>query len=120
MNLTLKDFIIWRNSFPKYLELFQNFKNELISGESFVDEFFDLFNLDKKLLENFVFNSENLKNLNINSKSFGLVIFLDEISLKLDFFEGHSEIRLPGQIDEIELKSYITEKCSEMEVFFNS
>jgi len=58
----IKDFILWENSFSQYFRLFTNFKTGLISGDSFVDEFFDLFNDDEKLLENFVFNSENLKN----------------------------------------------------------
>jgi len=58
----IKDFILWENSFSQYFRLFTNFRTGLISGNSFVDEFFDLFNADQKLLENFVFNSENLKN----------------------------------------------------------
>lgn len=63
----VKDFIIWKHSFLHYFKLFTNFKNGLIDGESFVNEFFDLFNEDKKLLEdnellkNFIFNSESFK-----------------------------------------------------------
>ena len=32
-----------------------------MDGESFVNEFFDLFNEDKELLKTFVFNLESLK-----------------------------------------------------------
>ena len=78
----IKDFIIWKQTFSQYFKLFTNFKSGLIDGESFVDEFFDLFNEDKELIKNFVFNSENFKNLNINSKSSGLVLFLEKISMK--------------------------------------
>ena len=65
----VKDFIIWKKSFSQYFKLFTNFKNGLIDGEWFVDEFFDIFNEDKELLKNFVFNSESFKKLNINPKS---------------------------------------------------
>ena len=57
----VKDFIIWKQSFSQYFKLFTNFKNGLIDGEWFVDEFFDIFNEDKELLKNFVFNSESFK-----------------------------------------------------------
>jgi hypothetical protein len=68
----VKDFIIWKQTFSQYFKLFTNFKNRLIDGELFVDEFFDLFNEDEEILKNFVFNSESLKKLNINTKSSGL------------------------------------------------
>ena len=71
----MKDFIIWKKSFSQYFKLFTNFKNGLIDGEWFVDEFFDIFNEDKELLKNVVFNSESFKKLNINPKSSGLVIY---------------------------------------------
>ena len=101
----VKDFIIWKQSFSQYFKLFTNFKNGLIDGESFVDEFFDIFNEDKELLKNFVFNSESFKKLNINPKSSGLVLFLEEISMKCDLFQDDSDIRLAGEIDEDQLRS---------------
>lgn len=113
----VKDFIIWKQSFLKYFKLFTNFKNGLIDGELFVDEFFDIFNEDKELLKNFVFNSESLKKLNINPKSSGLVLFLDEIIMKCDLFEDDSDIRLDGQIDEDQLRSYIKQIYTQLESF---
>ena len=113
----IKDFIIWENSFSQYFRLFTNFRTGLISGESFVDEFFKLFDADEELLANFVFNSENLKNLNINRKSFGLVYFLKEIGMKCELFENDSDIRLDGEIDENQLRSYITKMFSGIELF---
>ena len=101
----------------KCLKLFTNFRTGLISGESFVDEFFKLFDADEELLANFVFNSENLKNLNINRKSFGLVYFLKEISMKCELFENDSDIRLDGEIDENQLRSYIKKMFSGIELF---
>lgn len=50
----VKDFIIWKQSFSQYFKLFTNFKNGLIDGESFVDEFFDIFNEDKELLKTLI------------------------------------------------------------------
>ena len=113
----VKDFIIWKQSFSQYFKLFTNFKNGLIDGESFVDEFFDIFNEDKELLKNFVFNSESFKNLNINPKSSGLVLFLEEISMKCDLFQDDSDIRLAGEIDEDQLRSYIKQIYTELESF---
>ena len=108
----VKDFIIWKQSFLQYFKLFENFKNGLIDGDSFVDEFFDLFNkdqelLDQKLLENFILTSNNFKNLNINPKSSGLGFFLEETSMECDLFQNDSDIRLVGEIDEDQLRSYI-------------
>lgn len=113
----IKDFIIWEKSFSQYFKLFTNFRRGLISCESFVDEFFDLFNADEKLLANFVFNSENLKNLNINRKSFGLFLILKEIAMKCDLFQNDSDIRLAGEINENQLRSYITKMFSGIELF---
>lgn len=113
----VKDFIIWKQSFSQYFKLFPNFKNGLIDGESFVDEFFDIFNEDKELLKNFVFNSESIKKLNINPKSSGLVLFLEEISMKCDFFYDDSDIRLAGEIDEDQLRSYIKQIYTDLESF---
>jgi hypothetical protein len=113
----IKDFIIWENSFSQYFRLFTNFITGLISGESFMDEFIELFYADEKLLENFVFNSENLKNLNINPKSFGFFHFLQIISIKCEFFEDDASIRLDGEIDENQLRSYITKMFSRIEFF---
>jgi len=113
----MKDFIIWKQSFSQYFKLFTNFKNGLIDGESFVDEFFDLFNEDKELLKNFVFNSESFKKLNINPKSSGLVLFLDEISMKCDLFQDDSDVRLAGEIDEDQLRSYIKQIYTQLESF---
>ena len=113
----VKDFIIWKQSFSQYFKLFTNFKNGLIDGESFVDEFFDIFNEDKELLKNFVFNSESFKNLNINPKSSGLVLFLEEISMKCDLFQDDSDIRLAGEIDEDQLRSYIKQIYTDLESF---
>ena len=108
--MDIKDFIIWEHSFSQYFRLFTNFLTGVISADSFVDDFFYLFNEDQKLLENFVFNSENLKNLNVNRKSFGLFYILNEIAIKCEFFQDDSDIRLPGEIDENQLRSYITKK----------
>jgi len=113
----VKDFIIWKQTFSQYFKLFTNFKNGLIDGESFVDEFFDLFNEDKEILKNFVFNSESFKKLNINTKSSGLVLFLDEISLKCDLFQDDSGIRLTGEIDEDQLRFYIKQMYTDLESF---
>ncbi len=113
----VKDFIIWKQSFSQYFKLFTNFKNGLIDGESFVDEFFDIFNEDKELLKNFVFNSESFKNLNINPKSSGLVLFLEEISMKCDLFQDDSDIILAGEIDEDQLRSYIKQIYTDLESF---
>lgn len=113
----VKDFIIWKQSFSQYFKLFTNFKNELIDGERFVDEFFDIFNEDKELLKNFVFNSESLKKLNINPKSSRLVLFLEEISMKCDLFQDDSDIRLAGEIDEDQLRSYIKQIYTDLESF---
>ena len=113
----VKDFIIWKQTFSQYFKLFTNFKNGLIDGESFVDEFFDLFNEDKELLKNFVFNSESFKKLNINPKSSGLVLFLEEISMKCDLFQDDSDIRLAGEIDEDQLRSYIKQIYTDLESF---
>jgi hypothetical protein len=119
----VKDFIIWKQSFSKYFKLFTNFKDELINGESFVDDFFDLFNEDKKLLENqellknFVLNSETFKKLNINSKSWGFLLFLEDISMKFDLFMDDPDIRLDVEIDEDELRSYVKEIFIELERF---
>ena len=113
----VKDFIIWKQSFSQYFKLFTNFKNGLIDGESFVDEFFDIFNEDKELLKNFVFNSESFKKLNINSKSSGLVLFLEEISMKCDLFQDDSDIRLAGEINEDQLRSYIKQIYTDLESF---
>jgi len=113
----VKDFIIWKQSFSQYFKLFTNFKNGLIDGDSSVDDFFDLFNEDKELLKNFVFNSESLKKLNINPKSSRLVLFLDEISMKCDLFQADSDIRLSGEIDEDQLRSYIKQIYTSLESF---
>ena len=113
----VKDFIIWEQSFSQYFKLFTNFKNGLIDGESFVYEFFDLFNENKELLKNFVFNSESFKNLNINPKSSGLVLFLEEISMKCDLFQNDFDIRLAGEIDEDQLRSYIKQIYTDLESF---
>ena len=113
----VKDFIIWKKSFSQYFKLFTNFKNGLIDGEWFVDEFFDLFNEDKELLKNFVFNSESFKKLNINPKSSGLVLFLEEISIKCDLFQDNLDIKLTSQIDEDQLRSYIKQIYTELESF---
>ena len=113
----VKDFIIWEQSFSQYFKLFTNFKNGLIDGESFVYEFFDLFNENKELLKNFVFNSESFKNLNINPKSSGLVLFLEEISIKCDLFQDDSDIRLAGEIDQDQLRSYIKQIYTDFESF---
>jgi hypothetical protein len=113
----IKDFIIWKQTFSQYFKLFTNFKSGLIDGESFVDEFFDLFNEDKEILQNFVFNSESFKKLNINTKSSGLVLFLDEISLKCDLFQDDSGIRLTGEIDEDQLRFYIKQMYTDLESF---
>ena len=113
----VKDFIIWKKSFSQYFRLFTNFKNGLIDGESFLDEFFDIFNEDKELLKNFVFNSESFKKLNINPKSSGLVIFLEEISMKCDLFQHDSDIRLTGEIDEDQLRSYIKQIYTDLKSF---
>ena len=113
----VKDFIIWKQSFSQYFKLFTNFKNELIDGERFVDEFFDIFNEDKELLKNFVFNSESLKKLNINPKSSRLVLFLEEISMKCDLFQDDSDIILAGEIDEDQLRSYIKQIYTDLESF---
>lgn len=82
-----------------------------------VNRFFKLFDVDEELLENFVFHSENLKNLNINRKSFGLVYFLKEICIKCELFENYSDIRLDSKIDENQLRSYITKMFSDIELF---
>ena len=113
----MKDFIIWKQSFSQYFKLFTNFKNVLIDRESFVDEFFDIFNEDKELLKNFVFNSESFKKLNINSKSLGLVLFLEKISMKCDLFQDDFDIRLAGEIDEDQLRSYIKQIYTDLESF---
>ena len=113
----VKDFIIWKRSFLEYFKLFTNFKNGLIDGEVFVDEFFDIFNEDKELLKNFVFNSESFKKLNINYKSSGLILFLEEISMKFDLFQDDSDIRLAGEIDEDQLRSYIKQMYTYLESF---
>ena len=57
----VKDFIVWKQNFSQSFKLFTNFKNGLIDVESFVDKFFYIFNEDKELLKNFVFNSESFK-----------------------------------------------------------
>jgi len=113
----VKDFIIWKQSFSQYFKLFTNFKNVLIDRESFVDEFFDIFNEDKELLKNFVFNSKSFKKLNINSKSLGLVLFLEKISMKCDLFQDDFDIRLAGEIDEDQLRSYIKQIYTDLESF---
>ena len=82
-----------------------------------MDEFFDIFNEDKELLKNFVFNSESFKKLNINPKSSGLVLFLEEISMKCDLFQDDSDIILAGEIDEDQLRSYIKQIYTELESF---
>ena len=71
----MKYFIIWKQSFSEYFKLFTNFKTGLIDGESFVDKFFDLFNENKELLKNLVFNSESFKKLNISPKLLGVKSF---------------------------------------------
>ena len=113
----VKDFIIWKQTFSQYFKLFTNFKNGLIDGESFVDGFFDLFNEDKEILKNFVFSSESFKKLNINPKSSGLVLFIEEISMKCDLFQDDSDIRLAGKIDEDQLRSYIKQMYTDLESF---
>lgn len=113
----VKDLIIWKQSFSQYFKLFTNFKNGLIDGESVMDEFFDLFNEDKELLKNFVFNSKSFKKLNINPKSSGFFLFLEEISMKSDLFQNNSDIRLAGEIDEDQLRSYIKQLYTELESF---
>lgn len=103
----MKDFILWKQSFLQDFKLFINFKNGLIDGEAFVDEFFDIFNDDKELLKNFVFNAESFQTLNINYKSSGLVLVLEEIRIKCDLFQDDSDIILASEIDEDQLWSYI-------------
>lgn len=82
-----------------------------------MDEFFDLFNEDKEILKNFVFNSESFKKLNINTKSSGLVLFLEEISMKCYLFQDDSDIRLNGEIDEDQLRAYIKQMYTDLESF---
>ena len=60
------DYFVWKFSFSNYFELFTNYKNQLINSETFIDEFFFLFNKDKKRIENFDLNSEIIKTLNFN------------------------------------------------------
>ena len=108
----IEDFLIWRNSFSQYYNLFTNFKNKSIDGESFVDEFFELFDENKMLLENFVFDSKNVEKLNINPKSFGFKLLVLTISFECDEFESDPNSPLANKIDEDTLRSYIIKKFS--------
>jgi hypothetical protein len=106
IQLTLvKDFLIGKKSLKKYLKLFTNFKNNLINGEEFVNEFLDFYNEDQKFLKNFIFNRENLKDLEIDSHLGGLNSLLEEISIKCDSLESDPDHKLKGEIDEQELRS---------------
>lgn len=113
----VKDFIIQKQSFSQYFKLFTNFKNGLSDSEWFVDKFFDIFNEDKELLKNFVFNSESFKKLNVNSKSSGLVLFLEKISMKCEVFQNDYDIRLAGEINEDQLGSYIKQIYTDLKSF---
>ena len=55
--------------------------------------------------------------MNVNPNSFVLVFFLEELSRKCDFFPNDSDIRLDGEIDENQLRSYITEIFAIIEGF---
>lgn len=102
----IRDFIIWKQSFPKYLKLFTDFKNQLINDETFLDDFFDLYNESKSLLENkfstdlvreFAYNSKDFEDLIVNPKSSGLIIFLDDLSLKLELLEDDMDRNVTNQ-----------------------
>lgn len=82
-----------------------------------MDKFFDIFNEDKELLKNFVFNSESFKKLNVNSKSSGLVLFLEKISMKCEVFQNDYDIRLAGEINKDQLGSYIKQIYTDLESF---
>ena len=92
----IKDYIIWKKSFPKYFKLFTDFKNQLINDETFLDSFFDLYNEDKlfiqnefnnDLLRNFAENSKDFENLVINPKSLHVGIFLEDLGVKLELLD---------------------------------
>lgn len=69
------------------------------------------------MLENFVYSSENLKNLNINPRSFGLGLFLKEISIRCEFFEDDPNIKHDCEMDEKQFKSYMSKQFSNIEIF---
>ena len=113
----VKDFLIWESSFKGYFVLFQKFKNKSITGEFFVDEFFDQFQKDEELLKSFVFSPENIEKLNVHPKSSGFYSFLYRISMECDLFLPDSNERLSSEIDETQLRSYITQIFYQIESF---
>ena len=113
----VKDFLIWESSFKGYFVLFQKFKNKSITGEFFVDEFFDQFQKDEELLKSFVFSPENIEKLNVHPKSSGFYRLLDRISMECDLFHANLNERLSGQIGETQLRSYITQIFYQFESF---
>ena len=64
-----------------------------------------------------VLENEIPSDLTINSKSLGFQFFLEEISVRLDSFQSNPDIRLPGEIGEKELHSYITKVFPKIELF---
>ena len=111
------DYFVWKFSFSNYFELFTNYKNQLINSETFIDEFFFLFNKDKKRIENFDLNSEIIKTLNFNYKCIGLMRFLDNISIQFDLFDPEPSNKLVYHINEEEFEIYFNQIYNRIKSF---
>ena len=74
---------VWKNNFNKYLTLVKKYKAGLIISDFFIDEFFNIFNKDQEFIKNFEFTSEVIKKIIINSKSFGFLSILKDLSIHL-------------------------------------
>ena len=116
----IKDFLVWKQSFREYYKLFRDFKLGLINGDLFVEEFFDVFRENEKFLTRFVFSPENIKNLNINPKSFKFSLFIYSVSMECRLFETDPNNKMEIEISENDLRSYITELFPRLESFNDS
>jgi len=113
----IKDYLIWKQSFPIYYELCKNFKFELIDGEFFVTEVFNVVRENDKFLESFVFSAENIRKLDINPKSFNFRVFIYDLSTESRMLETDPDQKMEGEITEDKLRSYIIKSFPRLERF---
>ena len=113
----IKDFLIWKQSFPIYYELCKHFKLELIDGEFFVTEVFNVVRENDKFLESFVFSPEIIRKLDINPKSFNFGVFIYDLSTECRMLETNPDNKMEGEITEDQLRSYVTKGFSRLERF---